>query len=65
MLRRIKYKLLQFLLTDICVKSDCEKCVFCYKNRINLNNTESILEASACNEDDVLTQARRAWGLEK
>lgn len=57
MIRRIKYRLLEWLLNDICIKSDCEKC----------DMTEEIdidgYKGGACMEMDVFRQARKVWGL--
>ena len=65
MLRRIKYKLLRWLLCEICVKSDCESCRLCYKAQIELKSTGDILEGPACREDDILMQATKVWGVKE
>ena len=59
MLRRIKYRLLRWLLDDICdrFESECEKCFL--TNEINVDG----YKCSACFQDDVLRQARRVWDL--
>ena len=50
MVKRLKYKLLVWLLGEICERSDCKRCRF-YHGR-------------ECHQGDTYAQARRVWGLE-
>lgn len=61
MLGRIKYKLLVWLLDDICKKTmHCEKCYMgCECTIADLKNS------TECCEYDIFNQARRVWGLEE
>lgn len=59
MLGRIKYKLLCWLLGDICCGSDCHTCQLGHKTEIGG------YEGIACQEEDVYIQARKVWGLEE
>ena len=60
MLRRIKYKLLKWLLGDICEKSYCQEC------RMGGEcNIPGIKESIQCFENEVFVQARKVWGLEE
>lgn len=56
---RIKYKLLKWLLDDICVSSEYERC--CLGSEINIDG----YVGCACGEEDVFIQARKAWGMEE
>lgn len=57
MLRRIKYRLLRWLLDDICIKSDCKDCYMYHE--INIDG----YLGCACRQDDILRLARRAWNM--
>lgn len=57
MIGRIKYKLLCWLLGDICTKSDCNDCA--------INNPGSILVFCPCHASAFYKQARKVWGLER
>lgn len=52
-----KYKLLCWLLGDICQQSDCDTC--------GLNTGESVISLCPCVENRIYTQARKAWNLEE
>ena len=57
-INRIKYRLLAWLLIDICRK--CETCTDCrMAGEIELDDKLRV----ACFEDDVRIQAREVWGL--
>jgi len=58
MLKRIKYKLLRWLLDDICLKSECQKC------RLSYNTKFCGSICHQCLEGEVFSQANKAWGLE-
>lgn len=60
MIARIKYRLLMWLLGDICEKSECEKCRMGGECSIPgfTNNIQ-------CYENEVSVQARRVWKLEE
>ena len=60
MLRRIKYKLLCWLLDDICIKSKCKNCAMCHHSE---RYADALVDG--CGENEVFVQARRAWGLKK
>ena len=57
MLRQIKYRLLRWLLDDICEKSICESCC--------IGGVKKDINAIVCFENDVFVQARKVWGLEE
>ena len=59
MLGRIKFKLLKWLLDDICMKSECRQCQL--SSEIEING----YVGTACGEEDIFIQARKAWGLEE
>ncbi len=52
-MKHIKYRLLRWLLNDICTKSDCKNCAL----------FDSCSDC-ACYEDLLFVQARRVWGVE-
>ena len=57
MIKRIKYRLLCYLLGDICKKSTCESCKICSCNLTNVY--------CPCGENYIYKQARAVWGLEE
>lgn len=57
MLRKFKYKLLRWLLDDICKKSNCNACTLSYKIEV------AGYKGDACKEGDIFYQARNAWNL--
>lgn len=64
MLRRIKYRLLRWLLDDICMRhsplaSDCVKCPMSYEAHVD------DLIGPACLQNDIFVQARKVWKLEE
>ena len=59
LLNRIKYRLLRWLLDDICCKSECEKCVLSHAI------TVGDYQGNACHEEDVFYQARTVWGSDE
>lgn len=64
MLRRIKYRLLRWLLDDICKRGgveawDCKKCTLDYE--IDVDG----FRGWSCLLNDVFAQARKVWGLEE
>ena len=64
MLRRIKYRLLRWLLDDMCIRmgplcSDCKKCPMSYETRVD------DLIGPACLQNDIFVMARKVWGLEE
>lgn len=59
MLRRIKYRLLLWLLGDICERSGCNECAMCRNVRVG-DWTEH-----GCFENDVVRQACIVWDLEE
>ena len=62
MLGRIKYKLLKWLLDDICIKSECGECLLYRACEIECLKNTVFFE---CLENDVFKQARKVWGLEE
>lgn len=58
MFERLKYRLLTWLLGDICMRSHemCYGCTMCYEDPDD--------GAPGCCENDIRIQARRVWGLE-
>ena len=60
MLGRIKYRLLRWLLDDICEKSVCESCRMGGECSI-----AGIPHSIQCFENEVFVQARRVWKLEE
>lgn len=59
MLKRIKYKLLRWLLEDICLKSECKECHL----RYDTNFCGTVCHQ--CLKGEVFSQAYKAWGLEE
>ena len=59
MVRRIKYKLLCWLLDDICLKSNCKDCALGHIKRAGC------MHGPACEENDIFVQARRAWCIKE
>lgn len=55
---RFKYRLLVWLLGDVCCKSDCDKCLL--TTRVVIGD----YEGPGCGEEDILYQAREAWRIE-
>lgn len=53
MLNRIKYRLLIYLLNDICERSECDICDF----------DMSSVTPYSCHQNRVFVQARKVWGL--
>lgn len=60
MIRRIKYRLLRWLLDDICEKSTCESC--CMGGESTIPGFQNSIQ---CFDNDIFVQARRVWGLEE
>lgn len=58
MLERLKYRLLRWLLGDICMRSHG----MCYGCQIRYTDEED--GSACCGINDILWEARRAWGLE-
>ncbi|MBQ1189662.1 MAG: hypothetical protein IIX57_04540, partial [Lachnospiraceae bacterium] len=59
LLGRLKFALLKWLLDDICVNSVCKDCQLSSEIEI------AGYVGTACGEEDIFIQARKAWGLEK
>lgn len=57
MIERIKYKLLCWLLGDICKNCKCDTCALSYDIEV------AGYKGNACREGDVFYQARNAWDL--
>lgn len=57
MFRKFKYRLLRWLLDDICEKSKCDTCALSYEIEVGG------YKGNACREGDVFYQARNAWDL--
>ena len=57
MLRRIKYRLLRWLLDDVCKKVNCEECFL--NHEINVDG----YKCSACYHYDIRRLARKAWNV--
>lgn len=51
----IKYKLLCWLLGDLCVRSRCDSC-----RMMNFSYGDHYCP---CNENDIYIQARKVWGI--
>lgn len=60
MLRHIKYRLLRWLLDDICEKSVCELCRM--GGECSIPGFQNSIQ---CYENEVTVQARRVWKLEE
>lgn len=52
----IKYRMLRWLLNDLCRKSDCAECELA-----STNNHDVICP---CVENDIFVQGRKVWGIE-
>lgn len=50
-MNRLKYKLLRWLLGDICTRSNCEQCRLRGSGRYS------------CKQNDIYPQARRVWRI--
>lgn len=57
MWNRFKYRLLRWLMDDICEQGDCNNC-WLY-NKTNFAGTDCY----ACHQGDVFRQARKVWGI--
>lgn len=57
---RFKYRLLVWLLGDICCKSDCKNCIM--RTRVRFEGCD--YEDWGCEEQDVFYQARKVWRIE-
>ena len=55
---RIKFTLLQWLLDDICERSECEKC------RLYHEDIVCGARCFSCVEGDIFHQACKAWEME-
>lgn len=52
----IKYRLLRWLLNNLCEKSDCSDC--------KLSHTDDRDDICPCSENAIFVQARKVWDIE-
>ena len=60
---QVKYRLLRWLLDDVCRRSDCSEtgCRLC--GEFVLDCCDADPATVTCFEEDVFMQARKVWGL--